>query len=274
MEYFYEFQQWLDGTRFYQEVLKQLPVPLNNIYFDSIFILCVAAYLLYRFLEAIHLALYRRRLRRRREKERKKELARQLEREKDMMYREMNVHQKEEKVNRFMDYMELLFASRGGHRDAYEYYDEYTDAGEEAVHDEVNNVKPDRKLKSRPKAIGRKHFLLGTSAGSSKKKHSETGYQDMMDAYEKDIAAEKVFSEQNRQKNKAQSSKLQELDEALQILIVDDVEFKEVETEDAPELMKRKEKARKAEEKERQKAERLERKRQKGAKHGRFGKAD
>ena len=41
MKYFYELQDWLYQTEFYQEVLKELPEPLNNIYFDTIVVIII-----------------------------------------------------------------------------------------------------------------------------------------------------------------------------------------------------------------------------------------
>ena len=104
MEYYYEFQEWLYQTSFYQDILKELPVPLNNIYFDSLVVLVIGVYLIYRILDAIWYAYRRRRIRKRQEKERKL----QLQREKEMMYRELQVQQKEENVGRFLDYISYL----------------------------------------------------------------------------------------------------------------------------------------------------------------------
>ena len=55
MKYFYELQDWLYQTEFYQEVLKELPEPLNNIYFDTIVAIIIGVYLLYRIFDMLHI---------------------------------------------------------------------------------------------------------------------------------------------------------------------------------------------------------------------------
>ena len=89
MKYFYELQDWLYQTEFYQEVLKELPEPLNNIYFDTIVVIIIGIFLLYRIFDMLHSFFYYRRIRKMQEKERKEKKeqeARMLKRE-EQVYR-------------------------------------------------------------------------------------------------------------------------------------------------------------------------------------------
>ena len=112
MEYYYEFQDWLSQTSLYQDILKELPVPLNNIHFDSVVIIGVGVYVVYRVVDGVCYGIYRRHIRRKQEKNRKL----QWEREKEMISRELQVQQKEENLGRFLTYLERV-AVRGRNRD-------------------------------------------------------------------------------------------------------------------------------------------------------------
>lgn len=257
MEYFYAFQRWLYATTFYQEILKELPVPLNNIYFDSLVLIALAVYLVYRIIEAIHIACHRRRIRRKQERERKK----QMEREKEMMYRELQVQQKEEKVGRFMDYMEMLFASRTGRADDYETYS----SPETYNRPEYQN-----------RRVGRKNFFLQRKVRFQIAQKDEvpdtSDYDSVMDAFVYDVEQEQKISKRQEAEREQLHSKINELDDELRVRAVDNFSETAVAKAEDPELEKRKARARKEEEKERKRREKLLRKKQKGDRHGRFGK--
>lgn len=108
MNYFYTFQNWLYQTSLYQNILEEMPAPLNNIYFDSCLLIALVGYLIYQIIDAIRIACYHRRIRRIHKTERQMQSAR----EQEMLYWEQQVNEKEERLGRFLDYMENLFASR------------------------------------------------------------------------------------------------------------------------------------------------------------------
>lgn len=233
MEYFYEFQSWLYETRLYQEILKELPVPLNNIYFDSLIILGLLAYLLYRILDALWYALRRRRIRKRQEKERKL----QLQREKEMMYRELQVQQKEESVGRFLDFMEMLAARRMEHTQGY---------GDRNITEQHG------------KRIGRKNFLLEKNDVPN-----TSDYDVVMDAVVYDVEQNSEICRKQKREQEQMQSRISELDEVIKVRVLDETEVMESAAPDAA-LEKRKERARRRDEKERQRAERKKRKEEQG----------
>lgn len=63
MEYFYSLQRWVSDSRLYQEVLRQMPPPCNNVYFDTVLAVLLCIYLLYRVISAIRMLHYRRKIR-------------------------------------------------------------------------------------------------------------------------------------------------------------------------------------------------------------------
>ena len=257
MEYYYEFQDWLYRTSFYQEILKELPVPLNNIYFDSIMLLVLGAYLIYRILDAIWYACRRRHIRKRQEKERKQ----QMQREKEMMYRELQVQQKEEKVGRFLDYMEMLAARQSGQTEYYEYQDGR----------EYQSIQGHRR-----KRLGLKQFFLekkdkGSITGGGREGNS-TDYDTVMDAYVYDVEQEQKISKRQELEKEQLHSNIHALDDELRVRVVED-STESVNYVDDPALERRKKKARLKAEKEKRKAEkRLSKAQKKGGKHGGFGK--
>lgn len=255
MECYYEFQEWLYQTSFYQEILKELPVPLNNIYFDSLVILVLAAYLIYRILDAIWYACRRRRIRKRQEKERKL----QLQREKEMMYRELQVQQKEEKVGRFLDYMEMLAARQSGQTEYYEYQDG----------SEYQGIQGHRR-----KRLGLKQFLLEKKdkggVMSVGKGTGSTDYDTIMDAYVYDVEQEQEISKRQEMEKEQLYSTIHALDDELRVRVVEDAK-ESTKYVDGPALERRKKKARKEAEKEQRKAEkRLRKEQKKGVRNGRF----
>lgn len=258
MEYFYSFQSWLYETRLYQEILKELPVPLNNIYFDSIVIIILIVYLIYRILEAIYVVCYRRHLRRIQEKERR----RQLEKEKEMLYREMQVHQKEQKFDRFMDYMELLYANQMTDNDGFETYESPN------RYDNLNT----KKKKPRRKNL----FLSKKERLQIEENHvvpKASDYDVVMEAVVYDAKQEQEINSRQEAAFEQMYSKMSALDDELRVRATDESLEKSADTLEDPILQKRKEKARREEEKEQRKAERVSKKKQKtGGWHGRFNK--
>ena len=108
MSYFNSFQSWLYHTSIYQNLLRELPAPLNNICFDSLLCIFLLVYLIYRLVEAVHIIRYRKKIRK------KQEAARRLQREKDqeLLDRERRVSEKEERIGKFFDYMDSLFVGK------------------------------------------------------------------------------------------------------------------------------------------------------------------
>lgn len=233
MEYFYEFQSWLYETRLYQEILKELPVPLNNIYFDSLIILGLLVYLLYRILDALWYALRRRRIQKRQEKEKKQ----QLQREKEMMYRELQIQQKEENVGRFLDFMEMLAARRMEHTQGY---------GNRNITGQHG------------KRIGRKNFLLEKNDVPD-----ISDYDVVMDAVVYDARQDSEIAKKQKREQEQMQSRISELDEVIKVRVLDETEVMEAVAPDAA-LEKRKEKVRRKDEKERQKAEKKKQKEKQG----------
>lgn len=113
MEYLNMFQEWLYQTTLYQDFLKNMPPPVNNIYFDTFCIMLGVIYVVYRIVDAVRIARYHRKARERQAREHREK----LEAEREIFERESEVREKEEKIGRFMDVMEMYFRSRGG-RDA------------------------------------------------------------------------------------------------------------------------------------------------------------
>lgn len=69
--------------------MKELPEPLNNIYFDTIVAVIIAAYLLYRIIDMLHSFFYYRHIRKMAERERKEK----KEQEARMYKREQQVYE-------------------------------------------------------------------------------------------------------------------------------------------------------------------------------------
>ncbi|MCI6243449.1 MAG: hypothetical protein PUF81_09685 [Lachnospiraceae bacterium] len=108
MSDFYSFQSWLYHTSIYQNLLRELPAPLNNIYFDSILCICLVLYLIYRLVETVHIIRYRKKIRKKQESDRK----RRLEKDQEFHEREPKADEKEERIGRFFDSMESHFTGK------------------------------------------------------------------------------------------------------------------------------------------------------------------
>lgn len=114
MEYLNVFQEWLYQTRLYQDFLKNMPPPINNVYFDTFLILLAVVYFAYRIVDAVRIVRYRKKARKRMIEEQ----AQRKASDRVLHLRETEVRDKEEKIGRFMDVMEMYFRNKGRERDA------------------------------------------------------------------------------------------------------------------------------------------------------------
>lgn len=249
MDYFYVFQNWLYQTSLYQNILKEMPAPLNNIYFDSLLVICIIVYLLYRVIEAVRIAGYHKRIRKMREVERKT----QSEREQEMSYWEQQVNEKEERIGRFLDYMEYLFTSRMRRPEDQEGYS----SGKNS------------------KRLVRRNFFLEKRDIPNRAQGEEvtpsSDYDVVMDAFAYDVKQEQEISKRQEVEKEQLNLKLSSLDDSLRVEETECRGKEDVSVVDV-DLEKRRNRARREEEKERRRAERLLKKKQKGAYHGRLGK--
>ena len=229
MEYYYEFQNWLSQTSLYKEILQELPVPLNNIHFDSVVIIGVGVYVVYRVVDGVCYGIYRRYICRKQEKERKL----QWEREKEMISRELQVQQKEENLGRFLTYLERV-AVRGRNRGTA--YD-------------VQNIQGQRQSR-----VGQRDLRLEVNDEvTSDRRASE--YDTVMDAFAYD-AEQSLEVKQKRNIEKEQMfNRMSELDNVLRVREIEEEDEKTVGSVEDVAIEKRKEKARRLAEKERLKAE-------------------
>ena len=252
MEYYYEFQDWLSQTSLYQDILKELPVPLNNIHFDSVVIIGVGVYVVYRVVDGVCYGIYRRHIRKKLEKERKL----QWEREKEMISWELQVQQKEENLGRFLAYLERAAVRGRNQGTAYD----------------VHNIQGQRQS-----WVGQRNLRLEVNEEVlSDSRVSE--YDTVMDAFAYD-AEQSLEVNQKRSVEKEQMfNRMSELDDVLRVREVKEEDEKTVGHVEDVAIEKRKEKARKLAEKERLKVERKhqceekkrmkKRKQQKGATDG------
>jgi len=234
MEYYYEFQSWLYQTSFYQDILKELPVPLNNIHFDSVVIIGVGAYAVYRVVDGMCYGIYRRHIRRKQEKNRKL----QWEREKEMISRELQVQQKEENLGRFLAYLErtsIMGWNRGRGCD-------------------VQNIQGQRQS-----WVGQKDLRLEMNAEVDR----PSDYDSVMDAFTYDAEQSMEVNQKRSVEKEQMFNRMSELDNVLRVREIDDGAEVIVDWVEDPAIVKRKEKARKKAEKERQRAEKKRKKEEK-----------
>lgn len=262
MEYFYAFQNWLYQTPFYQDILRKMPTPLNNIYFDSLLAIGLLVYLIYRVIEAARIAAYRRRMRRKRDEE--SDIRR--EQELEMSDRKRKVQEKEDRLERFLDYMELLFASRAQGESYYE--------ADSEPHTVNAGARPEAGGHRR---IGFRRLFLEKKDDpvivSSSGEQESSDYDAVMDAYVYDMEQENVVEERQREARQKSQTKMNSLDDELRVAAVDEHSSQQVVVADDPEYEKRKDRARKEEEKERRREEKLLKKQQrKEARHGKLRK--
>ena len=109
MEYLNVFQEWLYQTRLYQDFLKNMPPPVNNVYFDTFLILLAVVYFAYRIVDAVRIVRYRKKARKRMAEEQ----AQRKAADRVLNLRETEVRDKEEKIGRFMNVMEMYFRNKG-----------------------------------------------------------------------------------------------------------------------------------------------------------------
>lgn len=109
MEYLNVFQEWLYQTKLYQDFLKNMPPPVNNVYFDTFLIILAVVYIAYRIVDAVRIFRYRKKVRKRMAEEQ----AQRKAADRVLNLRETEVRDKEEKIGRFMDVMEMYFRNKG-----------------------------------------------------------------------------------------------------------------------------------------------------------------
>ena len=245
MSYFYSFQSWLYHTSIYQNLLRELPAPLNNIYFDSILCICLALYLIYRLVETVHIIRYRMKIRKKQESERK----RRLEKDQELHERERKVDEKEERIGRFFDSMESLFTGRMRTQEA---------AG-------VCRPQKSRKL------LGRKMFFLEKKGAviGEKPDVEETvnDYDVVMGAFASEVEQEERMNQLREKEERQLQSNLKALDASLRSGEPDCVgEFSEEGIYDKR-LENRKSRARREEERERKREEKRLKRENKGKQH-------
>lgn len=252
MEYYYSLQSWLYQTNLYQGILKEMPAPLNNIYFDTVMFVVLVVYVVWRIVEIIRMFRYHKRIRKKQANARQS----RRDREQEILDREKQVEEKEERMNRFMVYMEFLFASRMRRSGSPEQY---------------STIRTWKRLGFRNILLEKKDALdVETVEISTDSKISD--YDEVMKSFAYDDQQEKELSRMREKESTEALSKLRMLDEELQKKDEADHIIEGVVTESDPDIEKRKARARKKEEKERKRAEKLLKKKERGTRHGRFGK--
>ena len=238
MDFLNLFQNWLYQTNLYQQFLKNMPPPINNIYFDTFFILIAVIYLIYRIVDRIRVVKYHKKIRERQAKEQKE----RKNAERELYERESEVRDKEEKIGRFMDVVEFYFWNRGGGAQQGE----------------------TRQRKGFFSRIGHKELFLTEKTGVESEPVETTSdisysdYDARMQDYEKSRMQEACFQESRRKAR-------EQLDESMTILNEQLHVDQNVKVADSSDLgvqrdrryEKRKAKALKEMEKEQRKAERL-----------------
>lgn len=233
MEYLNLFQEWFSRTEVYQQFLKNMPPPVNNIYFDTACVLVAVCYLAFRLADRVRIGVYHRKIRKRQAQAQRE----QREAERQLEQRETEVRGKEEKINRFMDACEFYFRNRGGR-----------DAG--------GNGRQPGGFFSR---IGRKNFLLEDGKGDadvSFEPVAETSeYEIRMREMEESRKQEEAFAERRRREQARVEDSMGILEE--QIRVEPEVSVGEaVEAVADVRFEKRRARALREEQREREKAER------------------
>lgn len=198
MDYLNTFQNWLEQTSIYQQFLKNMPPPINNIYFDTLCILLILVYVVYRFVERIRVTRYHRRIRERQAREQRERQSA----EQELYARESVVRDKEERIGRFLDVMEFYYWNRG-------------DRGTHGT------GRPRSGFFSR---IGRKDFLLadrGRSEAAAGKdeyvRHGFSDYDTRMRDIEESRRQEADFQESQRRVREQMDESMTILDEQLRV---------------------------------------------------------
>ena len=253
MEYLNVFQEWLYQTRLYQDFLKNMPPPVNNVYFDTFLILLAVVYILYRIVDAVRIVRYRKKARKRMAEEQ----AQRKAADRVLNLRETEVRDKEEKIGRFMNVMEMYFRNKG--RDAQ-------GAG--------------RQKGSFWGRLGRReNYLLGESP-----EDEVLGYKEFTD-YDRELMEEKMrtereaaFSESRRQEREQMGESLTRLEREIRDCCYEAESHGDTEEKNTgpgkSSFERRKARALKQARKEQEKARRIaERAAKRGGAHG-LGKAD
>ena len=234
MSYFNSFQSWLYHTSIYQNLLRELPAPLNNICFDSLLCIFLLVYLIYRLVEAVHIIRYRKKIRK------KQEAARRLQREKDqeLLDRERRVSEKEERIGKFFDYMDSLFVGKMRQQEA-------------SFHG--GGSQNGRKL------LGRKHFFLEKRDPVADEMQNQMApvndYDAAMGAFASEEEQNRQIQRLREQEERQLHSNLESLDASLHgDACTDVVDMPEEEIRDQK-LEKRMSRARREDEKERRRKE-------------------
>lgn len=195
MEYLNMFQDWFSQTGIYQQFLKNMPPPANNIYFDTACVLAAACYLVFRVVDGVRVMGYHRRVRRQQAEEQRK----RYEAERELKEREKEVRGKEEKIYRFLDACGHYFRNRGGRNAA--------DAGGQA-----GGFFP---------RIGRKNYLLPDGKEEkdvfSNPAAVVSEYDVQMEEVEESRRQEEAFAEQRRKERERVNDSMGILEEQLRV---------------------------------------------------------
>lgn len=248
MEYLSMFQERFGQTGVYQHFLKDMPPPVNNIYFDMVCILIAACYLVFRVVDGVRITGYHRRVRRRQAEEQRE----RREAERQLRERETEVRGREEKIYHFLDACEYYFRNRGSRN-----------AG--------NAGGQKGGFFSR---IGRKNFLLSDRKGDVffDPAVMASDYDVQMQATEESRRQEEAFEEQRRKERERVDDSMSILEEQMRVepeILVGEAADAEVDLR----FEKRRARALKAERREKERARRAaEKKRKKEGKRGVGGK--
>lgn len=253
MEYYYSFQNWLYQTDLYQDILREMPAPLNNIYFDTVLVLGLVVYLIYRIIEWIRIRSYHKRMRKNQEKERQT----RRDAEEEMKQREQMVKDKETRINHFMEYMYFWFSGN--------------------MRSTESDLGKDNIPKSRPRLDLRRFYLekkkVPRIGESNKDIISDTSaYDDVLGAFAYDEATEQEITRRKLQEQSEINNKLHSLDDELKVEVIVDAEFHSDDGAVDIVFEKKKKRALQEEEKERKREEKLLRKKERGGIVGRFRK--
>ena len=116
MEYLTEIEKLIRESGVYQEFLRNMPVPLNNVYFDMVVAGVLVVYLIYRIGDGIRMIFRRKKLMRMRE-------AAMLRSEEERQLREQEAELQKSKLAAFLQFIQGQGGSQGSWRDSREQRD-------------------------------------------------------------------------------------------------------------------------------------------------------
>lgn len=122
MKYLELIEQFVMNSTIYREFLKKMPAPFNNPYFDTVLLILLVLYLLYRIWDRIRVRRYRARVRKLQKRENQKE----TQRNEELENREQMVTEREERIGRFMDYLDFILRSCSRRQETAENRQTYT----------------------------------------------------------------------------------------------------------------------------------------------------